>query len=205
MLTAHTFIRGMKRMKYKGFLLSILFPCIVLFNVSCKKDKPVENSDVNPYIIEEPVKPYDFDAEKAGESSKEKSARTKALIKFALSYLEKNGRDKTLDAIDNPKNKDHQKFIDGDYYIWVFQTDFEHKATVVAHAVNSTLKGKEWYDVKDPDGKQFFHDIVRISKNKGEGWVLYRWAHPALKKAVPKVTYFRKSGDLVFNNGFYLE
>jgi signal transduction histidine kinase len=173
--------------------------------ISCNKDKPVENADMNPYINEEPVKPYDFEAEKAGELSKEKSARTKALIQFAFKYMEKNGVEKTLDAIDNPKNRDHKKFIDGDYYIWVFQTDFKRKATVVAHAVNSTLKGKEWYDVKDPDGKQFFHDIVRISKHKGEGWVLYRWAHPVSKKALPKVTYFRKSGDLVFNNGYYLE
>ncbi len=192
-------------MRLRILLFSISLLCLVLINFSCNKDKPDETSIVNPYVIEEPVKPYDFEAEKSGESSKEKSARTKALVQFAIKYFEKNGREKTLDAIDNPKNRDHKKFIDGDYYIWVFQTDFEHKATVVAHAINSTLKGKEWYDVKDPDGKQFFHDIVRISRHKGEGWVLYRWAHPVFKKAFPKVTYFKRSGDLVFNNGYYLE
>jgi len=146
-----------------------------------------------------------LEAEKLAEASMGKSARTKALIQFSLNYLNKNGREKTLDAIDNPRNPDHKRFVDGEYYIWVFQTDFNNKATVVAHSVNTTLRGKEWYDVKDSDGKQFFHDIIRICKNKGEGWVLYRWAHPKYKKAMPKLTYFKKVGDLVFNNGFYLE
>ena len=189
------------------YLLVTIFSllCFTLNISSCKKDRADEKNNMEPVGIEEPVKPYDFEAEKAGESSKVKSARTKALVQFALKYLEKNGREKTLDAINNPKNRDHQKFIDGESYIWVFQTDYNSKAIVVAHAVNNTLIGKEWYDVKDPDGKQFFHDILRISENKGEGWVLYRWAHPELKKAMPKVTYFKKSGDLIFNNGFYLE
>ena len=127
------------------------------------------------------------------------------MIQFTINYLEKNGREKTFDAITNHANPDHKKFIDGEFYIWVFQTDYINKAIVVAHAVNPTLKGREWYDTKDPDGKLFFHDILRIAKNKGEGWVLYRWAHPKYKKAMPKVTYFKKSGDIVFNNGFYLD
>jgi len=191
------------RLNIYMIILSLL--CLFLTASACKKEGTEESGDKNQVVIEESVMPYDFEAEKAGESVKEKSVRTKALIQFALKYLDKNGQERTLDAIDNPKNRDHKKFIDGEYYIWVFRTDYNNRATVAAHAVNIALKGKEWYDVKDPDGKQFFHDIVRISKNKGEGWVLYRWAHPTLKKAMPKVTYFKKSGDLVFNNGFYLE
>ncbi len=191
-------------MKLKSLITVLVLSFFILSMSACKKENKDVTGEMNPVISEEPVKPYDFEAEKAGESSKEKSAKTKALIQFALKYLEKNGREKTLDAIDNPKNKDHKKFIDGEYYIWVFETDYNKKVTLAAHAVNSTLKGKEWYDVKDPDGKQFFHDIIRICKNKGEGWVMYRWAHPTLKKAMPKVTYFKKSGDLVFSNGFYL-
>lgn len=191
------------RPKIPVFLLSLLL--IIPLNISCKKEKIAETSEMNQVIMEEPVRPYDFEAEKTGEELKQKSARTKKLVRFAIKYYEKNGREKTLDAIDSPKNPDHKKFIDGDYYIWVFSTDYDKKATVVAHAINSTVKGKEWYDVKDPDGKQFFHDIVRICRNKGEGWVLYRWAHPKFKKAMPKVTYFKKIDDLVFNNGFYLD
>lgn len=183
-------------------LILMLF---VLCSPACKKESSDKKNDANQAIIEEPVKPYDIEAEKAGEALREKSARTKALIKFALQYLGKNGRDKTLDAINNPKNRDHKKFIDGEFYIWVFWTDYDNKAIVAAHAINGTVKGKEWYDVKDADGKQFFHDILRIAKNKGEGWVLYRWTHPSVKKVVPKVTYFIKSEDLVFCNGFYLE
>ncbi len=185
------------------FILIIVFP--VLFSPFCKKESFEEKNSATQAIAEEPVKPYDIEAEKAGEAAKEKSAKTRALVKFALQYLEKNGRENTIDAINNPKNRDHKKFIDGDYYIWAFWTDFSSKAIVAAHAINGSVKGKEWYDVKDAEGKQFFHDIVRISKNKGEGWVLYRWTHPKLKKVMPKVTYFVRSGDLVFCNGFYLD
>ena len=191
---------------HKVFLVTVLsLLCLVSIFTVCKKESINKNTESDKVVIEEQVKPYDFEAEKAGEALKEKSARTKYLIRFAINYLEKNGRDKTIDAINNSKNRDHQKFIDGDYYIWVFQTDFNDKVTIVAHAMNSTLKGKEWYNVKDPDGKQFFHDIIRISRNKGKGWVLYKWAHPKYKKAVPKVTYFQKVDDLVFINGFYLK
>ena len=184
--------------------INIFLSFLIITFFSCKKETPVQDT-VKEVVVEQAVMPYDAEAEKAGEASKDKAARTKNLVQFALNYMQKNGREKTLDAIDNPKNRDHKKFIDGEYYIWVFQTDYEKQAIVAAHAINPTLKGKEWFDTKDPDGKLFFHDIVRIAKNKGEGWVLYRWAHPETKKATPKVTYFKKSGDLVFNNGFYIE
>jgi len=191
------------RLQIPVAILALMF--LIMGSPSCKKESQDEKSNTNHAVAEESVKPYDIEAEKAGEALRDKSFRTKALIKFALQYLGKNGREKTLDAINNPGNRDHKKFIDGEFYIWVFWTDYNNKTIVAAHAINSTVKGKEWYDVKDADGKQFFHDIVRIAKNRGEGWVLYRWTHPSLKKVMPKVTYFMKSGDLVFNNGFYLE
>ncbi|HOP29365.1 MAG TPA: cache domain-containing protein [Spirochaetota bacterium] len=187
---------------YCGRILLIL-ALFLISNISCKEEAPVEKT-VKEDVVEETVKPYDADAEKAGEASKIKAAKTKALIQSAISYLEKNGREKTFDAITNHSNPDHKMFIDGEFYIWIFQTDFKSNAIVKAHAVNYTLINKEWYHTKDPDGKQFFYDIVRIAKNKGEGWVLYKWAHPIHKKAVPKVVYLKRYEDLVFLNGFYL-
>jgi len=185
----------------ESFLLFVML--FIISIISCKEEVPQQETEKEP-VVEEKVKPYDAEADKAGEASKIKAAKTKALVNFAISYLEKNGREKTFDAITNPGNPEHKKFIDGEFYIWVFRTDFKTNAFVVAHAFNYTLINKEWYNTKDPDGKLFIQDLVRIAKYKGEGWVLYKWAHPVTKKATPKVVYLKRFEDLVFMNGFYL-
>lgn len=123
-----------------------------------------------------------------------------ALVKKGIEFYQKNGEAVTMDAINNKKML--QK---GDLYLWVLRTDFKSKATVLAHGTNKTIAGKEWYNVKDPDGKYFIRELCVTAKNNGSGWVEYRWAHPTRKKAMPKVTYLERVNDVVFLCGYYIE
>ena len=40
--------------------------------------------------------------------------------------------------------------------------------------------------VKDADGKLFAVDMVKTAKEKGSGWVDYKWEKPQTKKIDPK-------------------
>lgn len=65
--------------------------------------------------------------------------------------------------------------------------------------------GQSVINVKDPDGKFVVQDVLAVAKDKGEGWVEYRWLNPASNKIEPKVTYVKRvSGqELVAYVGIY--
>lgn len=52
--------------------------------------------------------------------------------------------------------------------------------------------GQSVINVKDPDGKPIVQDILTVAKDKGEGWVEYRWLNPASNKIEPKITYVKR-------------
>ncbi len=65
--------------------------------------------------------------------------------------------------------------------------------------------GQSVINVKDPDGRLLVQDILAVAKDKGEGWVEYRWMNPASNKIEPKVTYVKRVPDqeLVAYVGIY--
>lgn len=121
-----------------------------------------------------------------------------ALVERGIAFYKQNGEAKTMDAITNKG-----LLRKGNLYLWVIRTDFKKKAIVIAHAINKTIPDKEWYNVKDPDKKYFIWEICKKAEKDGKGWVEYRWAHPQLKKATPKVTYLQRVNNLIFLCGYY--
>ncbi len=65
--------------------------------------------------------------------------------------------------------------------------------------------GQSVINVKDPDGKFLVQDILAVARDKGEGWVEYRWLNPASNKIEPKITYVKRvpGQDLVAYVGAY--
>lgn len=65
--------------------------------------------------------------------------------------------------------------------------------------------GQNVINVKDPDGKFIVQEVLAVAKDKGEGWIEYRWLNPASNKIEPKVTYVKKvpGQDLVAYIGVY--
>lgn len=65
--------------------------------------------------------------------------------------------------------------------------------------------GQNVSQVKDADGVFLVQEILKTAKDKGEGWVEYRWKNPASEKIEPKVTYVKKVAgqDLVAYVGIY--
>ena len=63
--------------------------------------------------------------------------------------------------------------------------------TWLVYPVKPEGEGKSVINVKDADGKMLVQELVNTAKDKGEGWVEYRWLNPISNKIEPKVTYVK--------------
>ncbi|RPI72094.1 MAG: histidine kinase [Desulfobacteraceae bacterium] len=121
----------------------------------------------------------------------------KALVQKAVAFMKANGNEKALAEFNNAKGQ----FIDRDLYIYV--VDVKDNAKCLAHGANSKLIGQNLIDFKDTNGKLFMKEILKISNDKGSGWVDYKWTNPTTKNNDPKSAYFEKINNLVVICGFY--
>jgi hypothetical protein len=119
----------------------------------------------------------------------------KAMVEKAAKLLSTDGSDKAFPVFDDPQGP----FVDRDLYVFVLNYD----GVTVAHGANKALIGKSLLNVKDADGKAFIQDIIALSKDKGEGWVDYKWPNPTTKKVEAKSSYIKKVGDLIVGVGVY--
>ncbi len=63
--------------------------------------------------------------------------------------------------------------------------------TWLVYPVKPEGEGKSVINVKDADGKLLVQDLVNTAKDKGEGWVEYRWLNPVSNKIEPKMSYVK--------------
>jgi len=118
----------------------------------------------------------------------------KAWVKKAIEYYKANGKDKALAEFSNPKGQ----FCKEDCYIYVLDMN----GKMLAHP-KSDLVGQDFMTKKDADGKTFAQDMVKMAKEKGSGWVDYKWENPTTKVVEPKTVYFEKVEDVIIASGAY--
>lgn len=119
----------------------------------------------------------------------------KAMVKKAIAYIKEVGKEKALQEFSNLKGK----FIDRDLYIFVY----DMTGTVLAHGQNPKLIGKNLYDVKDADGKEYVRERIELIKAKGSGWQEYKFMNPVTKKIEQKKAYVEKYEDMIIGCGAY--
>jgi len=150
-------------------------------------------------------KPYDKEADQLALRYQQKSVLSVSQLKRGADFVRIHGVEKLIEILQNPDDPRRSNFVSGDFYIWIMKTDFKSKAIISVHPINKAITGRDFLDIKDADGKEFIKDIIRIILYKEKGWVSYKWAHPRLKKAQEKLTYFEKINDYVLCDGFYLK
>jgi signal transduction histidine kinase len=119
----------------------------------------------------------------------------KALVKKAIAYVKEVGKEKALAEFSNLKGK----FIDRDLYIFVYDLN----GTVLAHGQNPKLIGKNLYNVKDADGKEYVKERIELVKAKGSGWQEYKFMNPLTKKIERKRAYVELYQDMIIGCGAY--
>ena len=124
------------------------------------------------------------------------AAEAEALVKKAAAFVKANGVDKAIQAF----NKKDGEFVKDDLYVFMFRVSDKEGARVVtlAHAVNPGLIGKDLYDLKDPNGKQFMAAMAVKAMKENGGWTDYKWSHPQTKKIGDKSSYALPVGPDTF-------
>jgi cytochrome c len=122
----------------------------------------------------------------AGAMAQENGSKdeAKALAEAALAHIRSVGTEKAFQDFTTNKTNWTKK----DMYVWA--TD--NQGNCVSHGANAKLVGKNFIELKDPNGKPFVKEAIDLVKAKGSGWVDYEWAHPQSKKIESKTTYVQK-------------
>jgi cytochrome c len=109
------------------------------------------------------------------------------LVKKAVEYAKKNGKEKALKEFMNKNGE----FIKGELYIYAY--DFN--CTVLSHGGQPELVGTNRKNIKDANGLLVIPELAKLAK-KGSGWLKYLWANPVdNNKVEPKLGYVEKVDD----------
>jgi len=121
-------------------------------------------------------------------------AQAEALVKRAIAYYQKNGREKSMDEF----SKSPGAFVDRDLYVTVLTM----QADSLAH-INPKMRGKNTMDYRDPDGKYAIRERTQMAARDGKGWQEFKFFNPMTKKIEIKHTYFEKYDNLIFSAGAF--
>ena len=96
-------------------------------------------------------------------------------------------------------NKKDGKFVKGNIYVLVMRG-----GVVVAHPFKPKYIGVDLTNHKDKECKEFVKEYIQVVKEKGSGWVDYKFCKPGEKKASDKATYVLKVDDNYYvASGYY--
>jgi signal transduction histidine kinase len=116
-----------------------------------------------------------------------------AMVKKAVAYAKRQGREKALEEINNPKGR----FVDRDLYV----TAHDLNGKVLANPLIPRMVGKNAADLKDVDGKAFVKERLDMLRTSDSGWIDFKWPNSVTSQVEKRSTYFEKADDLVFTCG----
>lgn len=121
-------------------------------------------------------------------------AEAQAMVKKAVEYYAKNGREKAFAEF----SKNPGPFIDRDLYVVVYTLQGEP----LVH-INPKMVGKSMMDMRDPDGTYYIRERMEAAAKGNSGWQNYKFFNPVTKKVEPKEMYWERHDKLVFGCGAY--
>lgn len=119
-----------------------------------------------------------------------------ALVKRAIVHIAAVGLQKACDDFDDPKGE----FIFKQFYLSVFDVN----GVRLANGMEPWKRGENIFDLRDAEGKPFVRYTIARARERGFGWVQYKWNNPTSQRIELKSTYFELAGNAVINSGIYL-
>lgn len=94
------------------------------------------------------------------------------------------------------------RYDDGNYF-WVN----DMHPNMVMHAAKPSLNGSDLTQMKDPNGKALFVEMVQVVRKDGHGLVPYQWPLPGKDTPVDKISYVKGFAPWgwVIGSGVYLQ
>ena len=121
-------------------------------------------------------------------------AEAQALVKKAVAFYQKSGRDKALAEF----QKQPGPFVDRDLYVTVYNM----QGDALSH-INPKMVGKNMIELRDADGVYLIRDRVEAARKGESGWQEYKFFNPLSKKVEPKRMYWEKHDSIIFAAGAY--
>lgn len=84
---------------------------------------------------------------------------------------------------------DKSAFIFGGTYLVI--NDFA--GIMLMHPMKPEMNGKNFLELKDKNGKLFYAEMVKLCKDKGDGWVDFFWPKAGATEPSQKVSYVHKA------------
>ena len=93
------------------------------------------------------------------------------------------------------------KYGDNDYF-WIL-----HLNHIMLSHPDRNLMGSDQSDLKDPNGVYIIREMVKICKEKDEGFVPYSWKRLGAEKPLPKLSYVRRieKWNWIVGTGLYVD
>jgi hypothetical protein len=122
---------------------------------------------------------------------------TRRFVQEAVAFYKRTPKAIALAEFSNPQGR----FVKGDQYAYVLDST----GVMIAHPINESFVGQDFYYVTDFNGKSFIKEIVDTANAEGSGWVQYKWLDPITKTERPKTVYFEKTHGVIICSGIYGE
>lgn len=121
------------------------------------------------------------------------------LVKHAVAYAKQNSMEKLIEQTNQGDGRFH---VGSGSQLYIFIYD---QAGVCKAIGFNTLQfvGVNRFDVKDPDGKYFLREMIKMAKTKGNGWVDYKYPNPQNNKVEQKTSYVELVDGLIVGAGVY--
>jgi signal transduction histidine kinase len=130
--------------------------------------------------------------------AQDQKAKAQALVKEAVAFAKKNGKEALLKETNQGQGRFHVKGGD-ELYVFVY----DMQGVCMAIGFQSQMVGVNRWGVKDPDGRFFLQDMINLAKTKGSGWVDYKYPNPKTGKIDDKSSYVEHLDGLVIGCGIY--
>jgi len=120
----------------------------------------------------------------------------KMFVEKGAALCEEKGNKVCFDAFNDPNGG----FIKGELYMFAYKFDGVNQS----HGANPSIAGRNLFKLKDASGVLLIQALINVAKDKGNGWLDYKWSHPQTKKITPKTSYIMKlKGDYFIGAGMY--
>lgn len=130
--------------------------------------------------------------------SPEQKAKAHALVKEAVAFGRKHGKEALLKEV----NQGHGRFhVKNGEALYVFIYDMQGVCQAIGF--QSQLVGVNRYNLKDPDGRYFLQDMLQMAKSKGSGWVDYKYPNPKSGRVEDKTSYVEYLDGWMVGCGVY--
>ena len=140
---------------------------------------------------------------------KQKHIANQQVVEAAYSVIEHFHQQQTNGSLSEEDAKQHAITVlnslryDKTNYFWI--NDFS--PNMIMHPIKPTLNGKDVGGVKDPDGTALFINMVKVVRDKGQGFVPYKWPKPGVDDPVDKISFVKgfTPWQWIIGSGTYID